>query len=176
MPEMIEIYDENHQKTGIIKTRQEVHEKGFLHKTIHVWVLDNKKRLLIQKRALSKKTYPGMWDVSCAGHISAGETPKQAAVKELMEETGLTANMDELQYITTIEKFFSNETIKDHEIYDVFILKTEMDITKLTPKKDEVEQLKIIDAKDFFQKAKTQSNFIHNQKEYSIMEEIIMSS
>jgi isopentenyldiphosphate isomerase len=174
MQEFIDILDENGNFTGIIKSRDEVHEKGYLHKTVHVWVVTSKNEILIQKRSAAKLTHPGMWDVSCAGHVSAGQTSKQAAEEELYEETGLSADKSELNYIVSIEKKFFKGKIKDHEIYDVYLLNKDIDLKNLNCDPEEVEMLDLIKAEDFFQKAETRPDFINNEKEYFIMKKILL--
>ena len=46
-------------------------------------------KILMLKRPEDSHSYPGRWSL-CAGKIEKGETPEQAAVREIMEETGLT--------------------------------------------------------------------------------------
>jgi isopentenyldiphosphate isomerase len=72
--------------TGESRPRDEVHKNGIWHRSVHIWVLNDKEELLIQRRALQKESHPGMWDVSCAGHIGSGDSSLQAAVRELKEE------------------------------------------------------------------------------------------
>jgi isopentenyldiphosphate isomerase len=115
-----------------------------------------------------------MWDVSCAGHVSAGDTSHDTAVKELFEETGIKTKTSELEYITSIERKYFEGRIKDHEIYDVFLLKTEIDPAKLKFDPQEVEALKLMDAKSFFYSAKNDKTFIYNKKEYEIMEKLLI--
>lgn len=45
-------------------------------------------RLLLGRRAVHRKSYPGFWDL-IGGHIEAGETPEQALRRELGEEIGI---------------------------------------------------------------------------------------
>lgn len=40
-----------------------------------------------------------MLDVSCGGHVVAGETPLEAAISELREELGLEVNPQELEFL-----------------------------------------------------------------------------
>ncbi|MGE4517966.1 MAG: NUDIX domain-containing protein [Desulfobacteraceae bacterium] len=172
--ELIEIIDKNHKPTGMVKSRDEVHRKGYIHKTVHVWVVSPDNQILIQKRAKTKLTHPEMWDVSCAGHVSAGDTSLETAVKELYEETGIKASPSKFQFITSIEKKYFSSSIKDHEIYDVFLLRMKVNISELKNDPLEVEELKLMDAKTFFLSAKSSRNFIYNKEEYKIMEKILL--
>ena len=45
-------------------------------------------KILMLKRPEDSHSYPGRWSL-CAGKIEKGETPEQAAVREIMEETGI---------------------------------------------------------------------------------------
>jgi isopentenyl-diphosphate delta-isomerase type 1 len=69
--------------------RREVHERGLLHRAVHVLVFDPEGRLFLQRRSMTKDLSPGLWDSSCSGHLDAGEDYDPAAVRELGEELGL---------------------------------------------------------------------------------------
>ncbi|GEM_PF-5756921 len=66
-----------------------MHEKGLWHKVVHIWIIDARGNVLIQKRGAYKKTYPNMWAMSCEGHVSAGDSSRETVLKELCEELGL---------------------------------------------------------------------------------------
>jgi isopentenyl-diphosphate delta-isomerase len=68
--------------------RREVHARNLVHRATHVLVHDAKGRLFLQKRSMSKDTFPGCWDSSCSGHVDAGEDYVTAARRELGEELG----------------------------------------------------------------------------------------
>jgi isopentenyl-diphosphate delta-isomerase type 1 len=68
--------------------RREVHAKKMVHRAVHVLVHDPSGRFFLQKRSLSKDTFPGCWDSSCSGHVDAGEDYPIAARRELGEELG----------------------------------------------------------------------------------------
>eukprot|EP00667_Euglena_gracilis_P020143 EG_transcript_21766 len=60
--------------TGFTKQRKDVHQNGDWHRSVHVWIYDTLNgTVLIQKRSPEKDTNPNRWDVSCAGHITAGD-------------------------------------------------------------------------------------------------------
>jgi isopentenyl-diphosphate delta-isomerase type 1 len=68
--------------------RREVHARQLLHRAIHVLIHDAAGHLFLQRRSLSKDTFPGCWDSSCSGHVDAGENYSDAARRELGEELG----------------------------------------------------------------------------------------
>ncbi len=90
MDERVDILDEQGKPTGESCLKSEAHRNGLLHPTIHVWLYTPDGRVLIQQRGENKATHPLLWDVSVAGHVSAGEEVITAAIREVEEEVGLT--------------------------------------------------------------------------------------
>ena len=78
--ELLDIVDENNNLTGEKIDRKIVHEKGIWHREIVVHIINDKKEMLLQKRAATKKLCHNMWAL-CAGHIDAGEIPIESAMK-----------------------------------------------------------------------------------------------
>ncbi|KAG4201866.1 hypothetical protein ERO13_A05G304350v2 [Gossypium hirsutum] len=63
------------KKIGGSKPRGDVHRDGDYHKAVHVWIFtESTQELLLQKRADCKDSWPGLWDISSAGHISSGDS------------------------------------------------------------------------------------------------------
>ena len=85
--ELFDVVDGEDQVTGQAP-RNEVHARNLLHRAIHVLVHDPDGRLFLQRRSMSKDTFPGCWDSSCSGHVDAGEDYAEAARRELGEELG----------------------------------------------------------------------------------------
>lgn len=56
--EVLDILDKNGNRTGEVKPRKEVHSNGDWHKGFHIWIINSKKELLIQRRSPNKDVYP----------------------------------------------------------------------------------------------------------------------
>ncbi len=88
--EIFDVVDADDQVTGTA-TRAEVHAQKLTHRAVHVFVFNKRGDLLLQKRSLRKDMCPGLWDSSVSGHLDSGESYEAAAVRELEEEMGITA-------------------------------------------------------------------------------------
>lgn len=86
-----EIFDVVNERDEVIgqKPRNEVHQRGLMHRAVHILVFNSKRQLFLQKRSMKKDRQPGLWDSSASGHVDSGETYDQTAVRELREELGL---------------------------------------------------------------------------------------
>ena len=76
--------------------------KGALHGSAHVWIWRTHGpniEILLQKRAQSKRTWPGYFDISAAGHLDFGEVPLAAALRETQEEIGLNIQPENLNLL-----------------------------------------------------------------------------
>src|SRR3954451_3578842 len=85
-----EVFDVVNERDEVIgqERRSEVHRLGLRHRAVHVLVFNSKGELFLQKRSMTKDTFPGAWDSSASGHVDTGETYDTCAVRELREELG----------------------------------------------------------------------------------------
>ncbi len=90
--ELFDVVDSENRVIGQA-TRGEVHAKGLLHRSVHIWVFNSRGELFLQKRAMIKDENPGYWDSSAAGHLNAGEGYRTSAHRELMEELGISGEL-----------------------------------------------------------------------------------
>ncbi|MFB4160421.1 NUDIX domain-containing protein [Geomicrobium sp. JSM 1781026] len=98
--EYIDVFDKQLQHQGVA-SRRDIHEQGLWHQTFHCWfttMLNGEVYVLFQKRSPGKEDYPGFLDISAAGHLEAGESPKDG-VREIKEELGLKLDFSELTSI-----------------------------------------------------------------------------
>jgi len=96
--EKLDIVDEDDNVIGQ-DTRENIHQKGLLHREIHVIIYNDKDEILFQKRSKNKDTYPRLLDISIGGHVDLGENYEDTAIKELKEESGILANKEDLKFL-----------------------------------------------------------------------------
>jgi 8-oxo-dGTP pyrophosphatase MutT (NUDIX family) len=86
--EMLEIVDESGKVIGL-EDRKIIHEKGLLHKEVHVIFVTPQKEIIFQHREKDKASWPDSLDATAGGHVDPGEDILSAATREASEETGL---------------------------------------------------------------------------------------
>jgi isopentenyldiphosphate isomerase len=145
MDERIDILDEHGKPTGKSCLKSEAHQKGLLHPTVHVWLYTIDGRILIQQRGKNKATHPLLWDVSVAGHVSAGENVVAAAIREVREEIGLTINETDLKSLGTFKAVHKiSEDFIDAELHHIYLCQLKSPLDQLVKQKNEVEDLALI--------------------------------
>ena len=88
--EWFPVVDEDGNEIG--KALRSVCHNGksmLLHPVIHLHIFNSDGGLFLQKRAKTKDIQPGKWDISVGGHVSPGETPDEALIREAGEELGM---------------------------------------------------------------------------------------
>lgn len=165
--EVLDILDKNGNKTGEVKPRKEVHSNGDWHKGFHIWIINSKKELLIQRRSPNKDVYPNKLYVSVAGHPVSGEDELEGIKREISEEIGQNLNTSKLEYLFT----FSQEVIEndgrflDNMFYDVYLVEADLDIDKLKLQQEEVSGIQNIYYEDFERMVKNKDKDIVNHPE-----------
>ncbi len=145
MDEWVDILNEDGTPTGEKMLKSEAHKKGLFHPTVHVWLYTSDGRILFQKRGMVKKTFPGLWDVSVSGHVSAGEAIVEAALRETAEEVGLSLRESDLHKVGIYKsRHYHGEDIRDFEFHHCFIAELKVPISELTKENEEVEEIKLI--------------------------------
>lgn len=146
MDELLDILTPEGQPTGKTALKSEAHKNGWFHATVHIWLFTSDEKILLQKRALTKKVFPGLWDISVAGHIGAGEDVITSAKREVFEEIGLELQERDLIKIgTRIHQVSHANGIQDNEHHHVFIAELKVPLSTLTIQEEEVDAIKLYD-------------------------------
>lgn len=150
MDERIDILNADGEPTGTTAMKSEAHEKGLFHATTHIWFYTSNGKILFQKRAKSKNIFPGLWDVSVAGHIGAGEPILESAIREIKEEIGLTISENSLQKIGIFKSVQKHSALLlDCEFHHTFLSKLKAPLKDLNKQDSEVEDLKLLSIDQF---------------------------
>ncbi|WP_435415912.1 NUDIX hydrolase [Polaribacter aestuariivivens] len=146
MDELIDILTPEGKSTGKTALKSEAHKNGWFHATVHVWLYTKDEKILLQKRAMTKKVFPGLWDISVAGHIAAGETILASAKREVFEEIGLELQEEDFKKIgTRIHQVSHKNGIIDNEFHHVFIAELKIPVEKLKIQIEEVDDIQLFE-------------------------------
>ena len=91
--EIFDVVDE-HDKVIGQRPRGEVHREKIRHRAVHIFVINKRGELFLQRRSRWKDVHPRKWDSSAAGHVNAGDTYDITAPRELEEELGVRASLE----------------------------------------------------------------------------------
>jgi isopentenyl-diphosphate delta-isomerase len=148
--EYVVLVDEQNQVLGLTP-KATVHGVNTpLHRAFSAFIFNSKGQLLLQQRAMSKKTWPGIWSNSCCGHPTLEETNIEAADRRLKFELGL--DVPGLVEIAPYRYCFSRFGVMENEICPIVVGFSSI---LPQPNSDEVESFKYIDWQDFLTDIKT---------------------
>lgn len=149
--ELLDIYDSDMNLLGTAMKSQ-VHKEGLWHKVFRCWIVSEDGDVWLQLRGADKDLYPNLLDVSCAGHILAGETPKSGGLRELEEELGLHLKERHLTKMFT-QKIIADEPFHNREFCPTYLYRTQAKLHDLKLQADEVAgvfEADIQDLQDLF--------------------------
>ena len=86
--ELWDLYDEHRAPLGRTHQRGLPLAPGEYHLAVIVVIVNSRGEVLLTRRSPEKAVCPGWWE-NTGGAVQAGETSRQAILRELEEETGL---------------------------------------------------------------------------------------
>jgi len=90
------LLDDQRLPIGQLPKSQVHHADTPLHLAFSCYVFDGAGRLLMTRRAVGKRTWPGVWTNSCCGHPLPDEPVVDAAARRVREELGLRLSRAEV--------------------------------------------------------------------------------
>ena len=105
------------------------------HLVVFAVVCDDDGKLLCSMRDRNKM-FGGTWEF-CGGSALSGETSREAAERELLEETGLNVKGCDGKIIAGNTKYWKGS----NWFYDVWLFRCGFDVQALIPQKGEVEKI-----------------------------------
>ena len=110
-----------------------------LHLAFSLHLVDPAGRTLITRRALGKRTWPGVWTNSCCGHPRPGEAPARAARRRVAEELGVEVGEPTLVLPDFRYRAVDASGVVEHEVCPVHVVQVEHDAA-VRPDPDEVAE------------------------------------
>lgn len=101
--ELWDVYDVNRKPLHRKHTRGVPMRSGEYHLTAFVWIFNSAGQVLLTKRSPEKMAFPNFWALT-GGAVLAGENSRQAARREVREETGICAEVSDFLLIDTYKR------------------------------------------------------------------------
>lgn len=98
--------------------RGRAHEDAVLHRAGIVFLARSDGKILLQRRSPEKKIFPDCYECSAAFHVIYGEGYAQAALRELEEETSVSAPL------TYLGKFY-HRNLPENQVVAVFACRSD---------------------------------------------------
>lgn len=111
-----DLFDAERKPLGRKCVRGDALSAGEYHLIAFALIFNGKDELLLTLRAPDKDRYPNFWG-NTGGGVQAGESTRQAIVRETHEETGLRALPEEFTLLGTFLK------PERHSITDLYLLR-----------------------------------------------------
>ncbi len=142
--EYLDVLDKKGIPTGEKRLRPEIHRNGDWHRAVHVWIINGRGEVLIQKRSATIDLFKNLRDISLAGHVRSGETSAGAVRRELKEELGIVAADDDLKFVGTVESELKDGENYDKQFSDIYFLRTNINANEMKKQKEEVSEIEFI--------------------------------
>ncbi|MFZ2025476.1 MAG: isopentenyl-diphosphate Delta-isomerase [Microgenomates group bacterium] len=151
--EQVILVDEQNNPIGVAD-KETVHTNHTpLHRAFSLFLFNEKKQLLVTKRAVTKKTFAGLWTNSVCGHVSPEEETIDAVKRRVHEELQIRV-LDIHEVAPYRYRFVDTNGIVENEICPIFIGLTNENPTL---EKSEASEYQWIDWKEFLETIKNHS-------------------
>lgn len=135
--EQVVLLDEDGHAIGTADKAGVHHADTPLHLAFSCYLFDADGRVLVTRRALSKRTWPGVWTNGCCGHPAPGEPLADAVRRRVRQELGVAVS-DLTLLLPTFRYRAVLDGVVEHEMCPVFVARVE-DPLALDP--DEVAEV-----------------------------------
>jgi isopentenyl-diphosphate Delta-isomerase len=118
VPDLVTLVDRDDNVVGA-EEKIRAHREGKLHRAFSVFVFDEDRRLLIQRRATGKYHSAGLWSNTCCGHPRPGESTGNAAARRLPEEMGFSCQLRHAFQV--VYRADLDNSLVEHELDRVYV-------------------------------------------------------
>lgn len=90
--------------------------------------------MLIQRRAMTKDRYPGIWGLSAGGFAISGESSLDAVVREAREELGISCSGKDFKYVLS--------ELCSYVYDDIYIMCGQLGTADMTLQSEEISEVR----------------------------------
>ena len=132
-----DVYDKKGKwKRRVLKKGERLKNDEY-HIIVEGWILRDDGNFIIQRRALDKKSFSGMWYCSAGGSVISRETPKEGMVREFKEELGIDISEDEL----SLKRIITEK----NTIFYIYLVRKNISLDEITLQEEEVMDVDLAD-------------------------------
>ena len=132
-----DVYDKKGKwRRRVIKKGERLKNDEY-HIIVEGWILRDDGNFIIQRRALDKKSFAGMWYCSAGGSVISRETPKEGMVREFKEELGIDISEDEL----SLKRIITEK----NTIFYIYLVRKNISLDEITLQEEEVMDVDLAD-------------------------------
>lgn len=143
MVDQVVLLDEAGRRCGVAD-RETVHTtRTPYHLAFSCYLFDADQRVLLTRRALAKRTWPGVWTNSCCGHPLPGEAPREAVERRARAELGVQPTDLRLVLQSFSYRAVDASGIVENELCPVWV--GTVDPADIVPDPDEVMEFVWVD-------------------------------
>lgn len=168
--EHVVLVDEQNNEIGIAPKATIHGIKTPLHRAFSCFLFNSEGDFLIQQRAFSKKTWPGVWSNSVCGHPLPGESTEKAVHRRIQYELGIKS-AEIFEALPNFQYCASFQGIQENEICPVWVGFTR-DLPKPNP--EEVESTQWINWENFINALKAPADKTYDHFSIWSQEESIL--
>lgn len=122
--------DENDNQIGL-RPKKDFENGKYIHRASHLILFNSENKILLQKRAITKKLYPNLYTFSVAGKVK-NQTYEECVQEEMNEEIGINIPVKEL-----FKFYIANEY--DKAFHTIFLGNSD---EKIIPDPREIQSIK----------------------------------
>lgn len=174
MQELVVLVDEQNNEIGTCEKAQVHTSHTPLHRAFSCFLFTKCGKLLLQQRALSKKTWPGVWSNSCCGHPLPGESTKDAIQRRLNDELGIRG-IEVIEILPNYRYQATFQGVMENELCPVWVGAIELN-SPIHPNPDEVESTRFVDWEDLVTSVTDEQDFTWDHLSIWCREEIELLS
>ena len=156
--EILDILDYRGRVIGTAD-RETANKTGLLHLCSQVWIVAPEgfaadgPAVFFQRRSPQKSVAPGLYDATACGHVQSGDTAKQTAIAEAMEEVGIALDERKISYLGRRFDQYQEGPIDSRAFVDVFLAvldRSEIKFRIQTEELDDMAEVNVAEGMAFF--------------------------